>query len=289
MKRNEIVLNIDKVEICYTASMERVQDLKDTKYQEFDGFRILSVDSNNKIETHLQIDILYPSEDNGTLEWTKFAVLKIGSTFEDESSPSKFVWIKIENKALYTQLYPGFSILGFVYGIALDLGLTFNNITKLDIAIDVNYNSFVRVKKAIRNFELVPIVLGKAYTEPKEVIDKILYIHTADRIQYRTNSISISTKEKDLCLCIYNKSEEAIRNSKDYILDWDSMNGNIYRNEIRLKRHSILDYLDKNGMTFEDLYYQLNNQKTLFDMFLHYSNKVLRFRHGRELKSILEL
>lgn len=288
MKRNTININLDKVEFCYTAPIQTIKDLEDTKYKEFDGFRISSIESDNNLESLLQVDVLYSINDK-ELDWMKYAVLKIGSTFEDKDNPIRYVWMKIDNKALYTEFYPSSSILHFVYNITENLGLSFNNITKLDIAADVTYNTFFRIRRAIRNMELTPIILGKAYEKPNEVIDKVLYIHTADRIRYRTNTISISTKEKDMSLCIYNKSEEIKCNSKEYIAKWDGTDADIYRNEVRLKRTSIIDFLDKKGISFEDLYYMIHDMNLLFEMFLFFSNRIIRFRRGKDILSILEL
>lgn len=287
--KNKYAINIDKAEFCYTAPSDKVEELKNTQYHERDGFRILGMDADSKTETFLQVEVLFDKDNDTQPEWMKFATLKIGSTFEDADSPTKFVWMRICNEALYTKIYPDKSILPFAYFIADELGLTFNNITKMDIALDVSYNSFDRIKKAIRNLDYTPIILGKSHTNPKEIIDRVLYIHTADRIRYRTQSLVISTKEKDLSLCVYNKGEEIRQNGKSYISEWDGIGSNIYRNEVRLKRASIADYLHHKGMKFEGLYLMLTEKETLFDMFLYFSNKVIRFRHGRKSLSLLEL
>lgn len=284
--KGKISLGLDKLEVCYTASPEVYADLKDTRYRELDGFRLLVIDPNNSTkESYLQIEV---RATNGAMEWERFGVLKVGSTFEEEDSP-RYVWIRVDNRMLYTPFYPDTPAACHIHYIADCLSLNFNNITKLDISADSNTNYFARIKKAIRNMDLVPIVLGSAYPEKKTIISKLLYIHTADRERYRTNSISISSSEKDFSLAVYNKTEEIGDSGKEYIREWTSLNDTIHRVEVRLKRTAIKDYLLANSATFEDLYLNLFDKELLFSIFCYYSDKLLRFRSGRDCISILQL
>lgn len=275
-----IKLNIDRLEICYTADTETIEALKDTMYQELDGFRIKSIESNNNRETYLQIDI------RNSEDWIKFGTIKMGSTFEEEE---RYIWLKVDNRMLYEPVYPTISAASYIYYIADTLRLSYNNITRLDIAIDSQRNLFNRTKRAIRNKELTPIVLGKAYENPKEIITKLLYIHTADRRRYRTGNISLSSSDKDAALCIYNKTEEIAESGKDYIAEWDAIKGTIYRTEVRLKRGAIKEYMVSRGKPSEEVYLYLQDKEILFDIFLFFSNRLLRFRKGREIFSILDL
>lgn len=286
---NNFILNLDKLEVCYTATPETIEELRDTKYREYEGFRIFSIDSDNSTkESFLQIDIKHPDTD-GSLVWLKFGTLKVGSVFDVEEDSPRYVWLRLDNRILYTPMYPDTSIACYIYPISESLLLSYNNITKIDVAVDSNVNYFSRIKKAVRNMELVPIVLGSAYPEKKVIIDKLLYIHTADRERYRTNSISISSSEKDFSLAVYNKSEEIGESHKDYIAEWNGSLRTIYRAEVRLKRSALRDYLEAKGVTFEDLYYKLFNKELLFSLFCFYSDKLLRFRSGRDTVSILQL
>lgn len=61
MRKDRYSLNIDRLEVCYTASTPLAQELRDTAYMERDGYRITAVESENK-GTTLQIDITAPEE-----------------------------------------------------------------------------------------------------------------------------------------------------------------------------------------------------------------------------------
>ena len=286
--KNKLQLNLDKIEVCYTASPEVIEDLKDTRYRELEGFRFFTTEDKGTKESHYQIDIQLPNGD-GVLDWVRFGTMKIGSTFDKEEEAPTYIWIRIDNRMLYTPIYPDTPTATYIYFIADSLSLIYNNITKVDLAIDGNLNYFSRIKKAVRNMELTPIVLGTAYPEKKEIIKKLLYIHTADRVRYRTGTISISSSEKDFSLSVYNKSEEITESGKDYIKEWTSLNDTIHRVEVRMKRTALKDYLSSKGNTFEDLYCNLFDKETQFALFSYFSDKLLRFRSGRNIISILEL
>lgn len=285
MKAKACTLNIDRLEVCYTASVPVVEELIDTAYMERSGYRIIAQESENN-ETILQVDIVAPE---GGPVWMSFASIKIGSTFETEDSPFRYVWIRVDNRVLYTPLYPSSPVLSYLFYIAEDLSLIYNNITRLDIAVDSGTNYPVRIKKAVRDMSLTPVVLGKAYPEPKEIIGKLLYIHTGDRIRYRTDNITLSSADKDEALCVYNKTEEIKESGKDYIAEWDGIKGTIYRAEVRLKRAALKDYLNSKGLTFEELYLNILNKERLLDLFLFYSDRLIRFRRGRDTINLLQL
>lgn len=277
-------MNIDKLEVCYTAPRSLAESLKETSYMEYPEFRLVAEESNG-VECFIQIEVLY-SEGTEPLEWMHYGKIKIGSTFEKEEDELRYVWIRVDNRALYTR-FPCGNIVPFLYFIADTIGLTFNNITKLDIAFDSNVNYFKRIKSAIKDKSLVPVVLGKAYPEAKEIIPAIGYYHTADRERYRTSTIILSSKDKEMSLCGYNKSHEVMESEKDYILE--GMAGTVYRLEVRLRKKSLRDFLDSERLDFEKLYLSLTDTSLLFQIYLHFANRLIRFRKGRDTVSILEL
>lgn len=284
----KLQINLDKIEVCYTASPEVIEDLKDTRYRELEGFRFYSTEDNGTKESYYQIDIQLP-DSSGVLDWVRFGSMKVGSTFDNGEDAPTYIWIRIDNRMLYTPVYPDTPTATYLYFIADSLSLNYNNITKVDIAVDSNANYFSRIKRAVRNMELTPIVLGTAYPEKKEIIKKLLYIHTADRERYRTGTISIASSDKDFALSVYNKTEEIAESQKDYIKDWLNLNDTIHRVEVRLKRTAIKDYLSAKGIALEDLYYKLFDKEYQFSLFSFFSDKLLRFRSGRESISVLEL
>lgn len=279
-------LNIDKLTLCYIASKSIVDELENTKVWVCDGFRIDRVEefeTNN--ETYLKISISEPNEE----EYKEYALIKIGNKFEKEEDDKRYVWIMIDNRIFYG--YNRYSNdLNYIFYIADYLKLEFNNITDIHIALNSNINWFCKVKKAIRNLSLIPIILNKKYPNEKEIIDKVLYLHTADRKRYRTDTMIIKNAEKDMEIDLYDKTNEIIESNKEYIKDDFGGNTNIFRNEVRLKKTALKDFLDYKGINWEDFYMRLTDFEFLFDVYIYFQNKIIRFTNKkRELISILEL
>ena len=287
MKGIKYRLNIDKLTLCYVAQKEIVDDLENTKEWISDGFRIdklENIETNN--ETFLKVSILEPFKEE---TYKEYAIIKIGNRFEKEDDNKRYVWIMIDNKVFYG--YKKYSNdLSYIYYIAEILKLVFNNITEIHIALNSNINWFNKVKKAIRNLLLTPIILNKKYPNEKEIIDKIMYLHTADRKRYRTDTMIIKNADKDMEIDLYDKSNEILETNKEYIREDFGIKSNIFRNEVRLKKTALKDYLDYKELKWEDFYMRLTDFDFLFDVYHFFQNKILRFANKkRETISILEL
>lgn len=264
MKGIKYRLNIDKLTLCYVAQRNIVDDLENTKEWISDGFRIdklENIETNN--ETFLKVSILEPTKEE---TYKEYAIIKIGNKFEKEEDNKRYVWIMIDNKVFYG--YKKYSNdLSYIYYIADSLKLEFNNITEIHIALNSNINWFSKVKRAIRNLSLIPIILNKKYQNEKEIIDKVLYLHTADRKRYRTDTMIIKNADKDMEIDLYDKSNEISDTNKKYIREDFGIKSNIFRNEVRLKKAALKDYLDYREMKWEDFYMRLID----FDFYLMFT------------------
>lgn len=278
MKGRRYSLNIDRLEVCYTAPKELIDSLEDTTFWDRGEYRLSEV-SRDKIETLLKIEVLTPREE---VEWAVFGWLRIGNKFEGEEDTSRFCWIRLENEALYRGELP------YLFYITDDLGVEFHNITDIEIALDSNISWFRRVKSAIREEELTPIILGKAYPDRRELISKILYIHTGDRLRYRTDSLSL--RGGDISLKLYDKGEEIETSGKDYIREsFGLRSGGLFRAEIKANNSALSDFCSASGCSQYDIYMQLINRSLIFELWLYYANKLLRFREKRTIVSIAQL
>lgn len=54
--KEKYVLNIDRLEVCFTASIAVTEELINTTYMEREDYRLTSIESENK-EDLLQVDI----------------------------------------------------------------------------------------------------------------------------------------------------------------------------------------------------------------------------------------
>lgn len=282
MRGRRYKLNIDRLEVCYKAPRELMDSLEDTRSWEREGYRLQEF-SRDRIETVLKIEVYVPG---GGLE--VFAWLRIGNKFESEEDTFRYCWITLENKALYTK-GKEYGELPYLYWIEEDLGLEFNNISYLELAIDSNVNWFRRVRAAIRTEELTPIVLGRAYKDMKERIKKLLYLHTADRIRYRTGTLSLKSANGEVALEVYDKGEEIEESGKHYIRDCFGLPGGLYRLEVKVRNRAFTDFCKAYGLTRYDIYMRLLDKSLLFELWLFFCDKLLRFKEGREKLSLVQL
>lgn len=271
----KVKMNFDKVEICFVGTKELIDNIENTQHWERDGYYLELENSENKDnrETILSIWVYDSKEENGKI---KFGTLKFGNSFESDEDRIRYCWLRVDNKILYSKSKLS-TTLHSIYFIQDDLGLEFNNITSLDIAIDSNICWFKRIKSAIRNKELIPIILNKSYQNMKEEIEPVVYDHRGDRIKYRSNTMYISNSEKDMIFSTYDKGKEILSSGKAYIRDWFDSKGKIFRAEIRLKNKSLSDFCEKNNLTQYDLYMRFFDMNLWFDLYYFFANRIIRF------------
>ena len=285
MKGKRYKLNIDRLELCYIATREVIDNLEDTSFWEKEGYRLQEI-SRDRIETTFKIEVVAPGTESG---WFLYAWLRIGNKFEKVEDSFRYCWISLDNRALYT---PGkdYGELPYIYWIEEDLGLKFNNISYLEIALDSNVNWFKRVRSALRTEELTPVILGKAYRNMKDRIKNLLYIHTGDRIRYRTNTLSLKSANGEISLEIYNKGEEIEESGKQYIRECFGLPSvGCFRLEVKVRNRALEDFCRSYGLTQYDIYMKLLDRSLLFDLWLYYCNKLLRFKEKRSQVSIVQL
>jgi hypothetical protein len=118
MKGKRYKLNIDRLEVCYTAPREVIDSLEDTTFWEREGYR-LQESSRDRLETIFKVEVVTPEKEQA---WEVFAWLRIGNRFEKKEDTFRYCWISLDNRALYT---PGrdYGELPYLYWIEEDLGL----------------------------------------------------------------------------------------------------------------------------------------------------------------------
>lgn len=273
-KGTKVKINLDKVEVCYVGSKELIDNIEDTKHWDRDHYYLEYEDKENKDKRETILSIYVDDIENGKV---KFGTLKFGNSFETDNDMIRYCWLRIENRILYNKSCISTTI-STMYWIQDDLGLEFNNITALDIALDSNISWFRRIKNAIRNKSLIPIVLNRAYPNVgEEEIEPIDFRHKDNRKRYSSNTIYINNSDKDMIFNVYDKGKEIIKSGKLYIRDWFNSQGNINRAEIRLKNKSLNEYCEKYNISQYDIYMRLSDNNKLFDIYYFFSNRLIHF------------
>ena len=280
------IINVDKFKVCYIAKNEILTSIENENRINFNGFYIEKI-PRNEIGNYYNIIIYNDKEENG-----KYILgeMQIGNKFEKDNLENRYCWISVNNE----NLYPNNFRLNFLYclqGIQENIGLYFNNITNLDIAVDSNYNFFKKVWNEIRNKETLNVILNKKYPNTKETLKGIFGEFPLNSEKFLNGGFRISNKEKDMKLRIYDKTQEILDSSdKTYIQDRFFSIKKIFRSEVALKNKSIEEYCLINKLKQYDLYMRINDEELLWDIYRFYSDRLIHFiDSNRNKKSILDL
>ncbi len=216
----------------------------------------------------------------------KFGVLNFGFRNTDEESNiwpdgGHKVWIKIENRQLYTDTY-----VNTLHDVMSSLSINFHNITTLDLCHDANFNVSLAVKRRIRNKETTVILNGKVCKDRDSDRDEIDYNTTGslNRDKYKTIYIkqrkAIKDKTKGVTLTCYDKFKEIKGSQKQYILDYYNNPEKLFRVEIHLNNEQIKQFLSFNNFGSE--LNILEDNKMREQMFFDFLNRMIRFRKNNE-------
>lgn len=303
MRKQDCVISIDKLTLCYRAKDEIVQKLNECNelIDSDDCFRLVRVPSDEALFANsFHVMIKFP-RDNGEQGFVvrKFATLKTKlRTMEDDKVD--YVWLYIENWVFYEIFVVSNSSkcnwLSCVDYVANELELSLNNITDLHIALDSTVNFAKKIKHAQLNDAYELILNGKLRSNKKKILKEILYVQTGDQHRLRTLTVYINPKKQDgLSLKIYDKKLELEKSNKGYIPIWSGLEDKDYRVELSVKNEHLREYYQNKGRTIPDqalmvtLASQTESQGLLFDMLYYFSNRLLRFRYEGKVISVFEL
>ena len=172
------IIGIDRIKIGYTTDKENYEFLSGINDQIIiDGcIRLSSI--NKPIKPHtktLKYEVWDKNIATNVLFWIDMGYIHFGNKLNhDEVIIEKYyVWIELHNRILYTTM-EGFDDLsvGFYLPVhnAPALGLRCNTITRCEISVDSTCNFASKIKKAIRNSELQPIINGKVVKDRQKII-----------------------------------------------------------------------------------------------------------------------
>lgn len=281
---------IDKLALCYHIHEDSCLHsiTEEHNFIDFGDFQIQRIESKH-FKNAFNILFKWDYDIDKGLQWHVFGQLKFAFHTDKDHRPEK-AWIYLNNRILYTQFYPQTNVIIFSEYITDFLGMTLNNITDLEIAYDTAKNAPKAIKRELRNTDTTTILNGAVIDNRKKLIEEILYIHTGSLDRYKNMSLYIKQKDKDgFELKTYNKSHEISQSGKFYINEWHKVkpSENLYRIEVSLKNDHIKQYLHKNGIELTHLLF--SDKQFLFDCFIHFANRLIRFRKNGNVHNVLEI
>lgn len=302
MSKNKSAISVDKLTLCYKASDDFINKLNE--YNELidsdDCFRLVRIPNDDALFAN-SFEVIIKGAffgGSGRTHQKKFATLRAKSHSMGEEK-TNYVWLYIENWVFYETfvvLHGKHSWLTCVDYIVDELGLSYNNVTSLDVALDTNINFARKIKHAQFNDNYEVILNGTLRSDKKELLNEILHIQTGDQCRLRTLSIYITPKKHNgLSLKVYDKKRELGKSNKTYIPQWNELKNGNYRIELTLKNEHLKEFYKQKGEVIPDellmatLASQQQSQDPLFDMLLYFSNRLLRFRYNGNPISIFQL
>ncbi|GHT19396.1 hypothetical protein AGMMS4957_03730 [Bacteroidia bacterium] len=304
MKKIKFKYTVDALTVCYLADAATIDYLNAVKSDYgFENFRLYRKENpTGKFDNEIQVTVQNPNDS----EYMHFGDLYYDEGRHDKEGGNTYVWFRVENKVFYTPFLYNTNILLFANTIAGDLNLTANNITTLDIACDSNVNWSRRIKRAIFDENLLPIVNRKAYDNEREQIQGLRFSYGCNQLKMNDLSLYIkqNTKDGGFELKGYDKGTEIAASKKEYIKKWLESIKNPHRLEIHLKNEHIREFCANSPLWHQHYFNQRqippsvlleslsDSNHPLFEiMFMEYANRLIHFRDkttGQEL-SIFEV
>ena len=268
------------MKICYKANKKRLEVLMEVdvggRYDipEFRLYRII----NDRFR--YCFEVVHRQE--------KVAQLRFGF-YTDTDDSKNYVFLKVLNPVLYDP-----ALLKQVLTVPDFFGMTINNFTALDVAVDTHVNVPSLIKKMMRDKNITTILNGKAIKNRKAILPELFFEYSSslDRLRNPTITIkqkkAISNKNEGITVQAYDKRAEVLNHSgKQYVLDFYDNPKRLYRLEVRLRYRELSDFLRliKSPAMLEQLF----NQNFLYNIFIYHLASVIRFTKGRRIISWGEL
>lgn len=244
--------NIDYLKLCYRQPEGLFEEIASTdgNIVHRDCYDLLII---NRDEQRILTKVLVP--DCGGPMTLGTLTLNRGNAFDDKA------FIEFENRALYEVLswIPGqrpSNLIGLMEYVADDLGLEFNNCTRIDIALDTTLNVLARMRKRIRNDDELDMFLCRhKVTDPDMKLDGYgeYYASTRRRLLKRPEIIISQAKDEGTRLKIYDKSRELQESRPDKIAryfnwlgeGWNQETDHIFRVEVTIKNEDLKGMCEK--------------------------------------------
>lgn len=287
---------MDKLKVCLSQPQEAFDYIRDhTSYTTIDGMRVLDEDGYKLVvveeDDNAMTAALDVMDDSGEY-------LRLG-TFQLNGAGSKYqgrAFFSFENSSLYTVF--GVTADGakanwvdMLLPIAEDMGMAFNNVTEVEVALDSTVNVIYRMRKLIKDVDKYDMYLNGRKVEVGTTLKSYgeYYERTREQLSRRPTLYFRQSKETDMSLRIYDKTTELREHSPEKAaryhdwLGWSDTD-RIYRAEVTLHNTNVREFCERQGKRLAEQG-EHNNVLGLFgmeefrlDMFANAADRMIYFR-----------
>ena len=251
-RKTKWAVSVDKLKVCLLQPQSTFGYIRDhTSYTTIDGMRVLDEDGYKLVaveeDDNAMTAALDVMDDSGEY-------LRLG-TFQLNGAGSKYqgrAFFSFENSSLYTVF--GVTANGakanwvdMLLPIAEDMGMAFNNVTEVEVALDSTVNVIYRMRKLIKDVDGRKVEVGttlKSYGE--------YYERTREQLSRRPTLYFSQSKDTDMSLRIYDKTTELREHSPEKAaryhdwLGWSDTD-RIYRAEVTLHNTNVREFCERQG------------------------------------------
>lgn len=295
MNRTTYAVSIDKLRACLNASTD-LYDYLNTHYTRHteSGIRILDEDD---------FTLTFIEEDEQMMKAT-VDVRDVGDyyrlgvfTFHNSAKYEGKAFFSFENAALY-RVYmrqyngePTNHICDF-QTICEFYGMTFNNITELELAFDSNYNYIGKVRRMIKNIDRYDLILNGRRVKNDETLDGYgeYYSRSRTKLAKLPTLYFSQAKDTDMKMRIYDKAQELNESSphkaerlKEW-LGWSDIS-KLFRVEVVMHNTNVREFVGRYGERLIgdsgehcNILNLLNFEEFRLAMFLDSADRMLYFR-----------
>lgn len=289
-------VNVDKLKVCLSQPQEAFDYIRDhTSYTTIDGMRVLDEDG---------FKLVAVEEDDNTMTVALDVMDDIGEfirlgTFQLNGEGSKYqgrAFFSFENSSLYTVFGVTADCrkanwVDMLLPIAEDMGLTFNNVTEVEVALDSTANIIYRMRKLIKDVDKYDMYLNGRKVEAGTTLESYgeYYERTREQLSRRPTLYFRQSKDTDMRLRIYDKATELREHSPEKAaryhewLGWTTTD-KIYRAEVTMHNTNVREFCERRGKRLAEqgehgnILGLLGMEEFRLDMFANATDRMIYFR-----------
>ena len=302
-------VNVDKLRVCFTMPeylygylkehYTRRDELTDARILDEDTFSLVFIEEDEvKMTAVLNVRDVEGYYRLGTFTFSNSAKYAGKAFFSFENSALYRVYLKFPNEE------PKNHICDLQY-VADFYGMTFNNVTELELAFDSTYNYISKVRRMIKDVENYDLYLNGRKVTNDETLDGYGEYYSRSRVKLsKLPTLYFSqAKDTDMKMRIYDKARELNESSpqkterlKEW-LGWEDID-TLFRVEVVLHNTNVREFIERYG---ERLYSEVGEHSNVLNllgmsefrtaMFLDSSDRLIYFREKktREKISLVEV
>ena len=295
-RKTKWAVSVDKLKVCLSQPQEAFDYIRDhTSYTTIGGMRILDEDG---------FKLVAVEEDDNTMTVALDVMVDTGEfirlgTFQLNGAGSKYqgrAFFSFENSSLYTVF--GVTADGskanwvdMLLPICDDLGLVFNNITELEVALDTETSIIYRLRKLIKDVGNYDMYLNGRKVEAGTTLESYgeYYERTREQLSRRPTLYFRQSKDTDMRLRIYDKATELREHSPEKAaryhewLGWTTTD-KIYRAEVTMHNTNVREFCERQGKWLAEqgehgnILGLLGMEEFRLDMFANATDRMIYFR-----------